>query len=463
MRPHLVHAALFGAFLYAVSGCGGDSESSADDEANSGGTAMASGGATEMAGSQSNSGGMAGSSSGGSSASGATTDSAGSDSGEAGTSSSAAGQSSSGGDSSFAGTASGGDTTGEAGQTAVSGQAGEVGTNAGAGNGGDSGQAGEAGATAGGSTASGACPDAPPEPGSDCTPPWTASDSVGFGGTALVHCSWGDDPRPECRTLAICEDDKWRVTEPDAQACAEPVLSPECPSSIPDNGSDCSDTAVGCRYDDGTRCSCSSCRGGPDAPSCQIIDPPQWHCVPLADGCPNPMAQAGEACDTPDLNCGDSCGSPIRCEDGVWKWLSCQSCCPICASPDTRIETPTGARPIASLKPGDLVYSVDHGAIRPVPLLRVGRTRVSHHHVMRVVLSDGGVLEISPGHPTADGRSFGELLPHSHLDETHTVVSAELVPYEHEATYDILPASSTGTYFAAGALVGSTLFHPSLR
>jgi hypothetical protein len=37
------------------------------------------------------------------------------------------------------------------------------------------------------------------------------------------------------------------------------------------------------------------------------------------------------------------------------------------------------------------------------------------------------------------------------------VMAARLVPYTHEATYDILPGSSTGAYFAAGALVGSTL------
>jgi hypothetical protein len=35
--------------------------------------------------------------------------------------------------------------------------------------------------------------------------------------------------------------------------------------------------------------------------------------------------------------------------------------------------------------------------------------------------------------------------------------TAELVPYAYDAAYDILPASSTGTYSAAGALIGSTL------
>jgi hypothetical protein len=31
------------------------------------------------------------------------------------------------------------------------------------------------------------------------------------------------------------------------------------------------------------------------------------------------------------------------------------------------------------------------------------------------------------------------------------------VPYLHDATYDILPDSSSGAYFASGVLIGSTL------
>jgi len=132
--------------------------------------------------------------------------------------------------------------------------------------------------------------------------------------------------------------------------------------------------------------------------------------------------------------------------------------CPICASPETPIATPDGERSMASLRVGDLVYSVDRNAIVVVPLLEVEHTSVARHRVVRVVLEDGRVLEISPAHPTADGRTFGDLLAGSKLDTAHAVHSAELVPYTYDATFDILPASSTGTYFAAGALIGSTLF-----
>jgi len=112
---------------------------------------------------------------------------------------------------------------------------------------------------------------------------------------------------------------------------------------------------------------------------------------------------------------------------------------------------------------GDLVFSVSDNAVVAVPVLQVGSTQVFDHHVVRLSLSDGSVLEVSPGHPTADGRTFAELEPGSRLDESHSVVSAELVQYRHARTYDILPSSKTGTYFAAGALLGSTLQAKSSR
>jgi hypothetical protein len=131
----------------------------------------------------------------------------------------------------------------------------------------------------------------------------------------------------------------------------------------------------------------------------------------------------------------------------------------VCASPDTMIATPSGERLIADLVVGDLVYSADEGMLHAVPLSAVFHTPVTDHRVVHVVLETGRVLEISPGHPTADGRSFGDLRAGDRLDGT-LVVSAELVPYLHGFTYDILPASDTATYVAGGALIGSTLATP---
>jgi hypothetical protein len=145
-----------------------------------------------------------------------------------------------------------------------------------------------------------------------------------------------------------------------------------------------------------------------------------------------------------------------RCTDPVNGTcpVGCTGC--VCASPDTPISTPRGDRPIAELAAGDLVYSVDHDAIVAVPLVRVQRRAVHDHHVVRVTLASGAVLEISAPHPTADGRTFGDLRAGDVLDHI-PVVAVERIPYQHPFTYDILPASETRAYFAGGALIGTTM------
>jgi hypothetical protein len=128
----------------------------------------------------------------------------------------------------------------------------------------------------------------------------------------------------------------------------------------------------------------------------------------------------------------------------------------VCAAPDTPIATPTGVRAIASLRVGDLVYSLHAGSLQAVPIFSVSRTAVRHHRVRRLRLSNGVVLHISAGHPTADGRPFADLAVGDPLGGLH-ISSIEDVAYLHSHTYDILPASDTGTYVAGGALIGTTL------
>jgi hypothetical protein len=127
-----------------------------------------------------------------------------------------------------------------------------------------------------------------------------------------------------------------------------------------------------------------------------------------------------------------------------------------CADPETPIATPSGDVPIAQLRPGDLVYSIDHGSVAIVRVSRVSSAQVVHHHVRHVVLANGRALDISRGHPTADGRTFADL----EAGDTFFGVDIrgiEDIPYRRSHTFDILPASDTGTYFASGVLVGSTL------
>jgi len=129
-----------------------------------------------------------------------------------------------------------------------------------------------------------------------------------------------------------------------------------------------------------------------------------------------------------------------------------------CAAPNTPIATPLGERPIPELRVGDSVYSVEGGAVVVVPILAVSRQPAgSAHTVTRVTLVGGAVLEVSAGHPTADGRVFGDLQAGDELGGVRVddVVTGAAYPYPF--THDILPDSTSGAYFAAGALIGSTL------
>jgi hypothetical protein len=134
--------------------------------------------------------------------------------------------------------------------------------------------------------------------------------------------------------------------------------------------------------------------------------------------------------------------------------LGCQSC--VCASPDTPVATPDGERPISDLKVGDIVYSRHAGQIAAVPIIEAVHVPAPDHVIVRVTLENGRTIDMSPKHPTADGRTFADLRPGDSL-QGQRIHSLSAEPFRFPETYDILPASDSGTYFAAGALVGSTL------
>ena len=187
--------------------------------------------------------------------------------------------------------------------------------------------------------------------------------------------------------------------------------------------------------------------------------------------CGQPPCSAGSTCDVGELCCGTKCCKTGElCCDVPGPIAMGPSCAPpssdgtcakgclgcVCASPDTPIATPMGERMIADLVAGDLVYTVRGQAVVVAPILRVNKIPAHDHHVVRVTLDSGRVLEISPRHPTAEGRTFADLWPGDRLDGAR-VVEATLIPYAHSFTHDILPDSDTGTYFAGGVLIGSTL------
>jgi hypothetical protein len=132
--------------------------------------------------------------------------------------------------------------------------------------------------------------------------------------------------------------------------------------------------------------------------------------------------------------------------------------CPICLAAGVRIATPFGDIPVENLREGMAVWTTDrHGRRILGTVLRVGYMQAPlGHEVIRLSLADGRSVTASPNHPTADGRTVGALHPGDVFDGS-VVVAARPIGYADGATYDLLPSGPTGTYFANGVLLASTL------
>ena len=132
--------------------------------------------------------------------------------------------------------------------------------------------------------------------------------------------------------------------------------------------------------------------------------------------------------------------------------------CPICLAAATMIATPDGPVRVTELKKGVQVWTVSGDGKRvAAPIVEVGSMAVpAGHQMVHLRLADGRELLASPGHRTADGRALGSLAVGDALDGS-IVRLWELVPYGGSRTYDIKPAGPTGTYWANGILLSSTL------
>jgi hypothetical protein len=264
------------------------------------------------------------------------------------------------------------------------------------------------------------------------------------------------------------------------EGCVDPKdCAPTC--TAPDDPSGCAcysnaDCAVGsnCYGADCESQRLGTCRVAPPDGCFGDIDCPNGqtciggHPAPCGTAIPDAIGTCGvEECSAGD--CPGTSGATCTCSDGVECVAAtgqtgsgqcrgddgtCFAC--KCAAPDTPIATPTGDRPIADLLPGDLVYSVDGDSIRAVPVARINRVSVVRHEVLHVTFDGGRSIDMTPGHPLADGRPLSALRAGDEL-LGGAVVSVVSIPYVHDATYDILPQSTSGAYFASGVLVGSTL------
>ena len=132
--------------------------------------------------------------------------------------------------------------------------------------------------------------------------------------------------------------------------------------------------------------------------------------------------------------------------------------CPICLAASTLIDTPSGQVRVIDIVQGMTVWTASPAGMRvAAKVLEAGSTQVPAGHMMvHLKLADGRELQASPGHRTADSRPLGTLAVGELLDGS-TIVRWELVPYAGDRTYDLLPAGPTGTYWADGILLSSTL------
>jgi hypothetical protein len=133
--------------------------------------------------------------------------------------------------------------------------------------------------------------------------------------------------------------------------------------------------------------------------------------------------------------------------------------CPICLARGTTIATPAGEVAVETLRPGDPVWTVDGRGRRIAGVVvEVGSMPVPPgHQVVKLVLGDGRIVRVSPGHPLPDGRAVGSLRAGDGYDGS-VVLSAERVAYDGGRTFDLLPSGPTGVYWANGIELGSTLF-----
>jgi hypothetical protein len=132
--------------------------------------------------------------------------------------------------------------------------------------------------------------------------------------------------------------------------------------------------------------------------------------------------------------------------------------CPICLTRGTLINTPDGNIPVEQLKTGMIVWTLDKmGHRTAAPIKKTSSTEVpASFQVVKLTLNDGRSVTASPGHPTADMRALEDYCTGDSLDNS-LVSSTEKIDYIDRATYDLLPYGDTGSYWANGILLMSTL------
>jgi sulfatase modifying factor 1 len=181
----------------------------------------------------------------------------------------------------------------------------------------------------------------------------------------------------------------------------------------------------------------------------------------------------GRRCWTGVVEFKEGCGQPNQpdceqdptlpgcgpgCVPGTPGYPYCNNSTTGCLAGGSLIDTPHGLVKVEDLRVGDSVWTTDaSGARSSATVLKTSRVAVSaSHQMVHLLMADGRELWASPGHPTADGQTLGDLKAGEPLDGSY-VTLAERVLYGQAATYDLLPSGATGQYWVNGILLGSTL------
>ena len=132
--------------------------------------------------------------------------------------------------------------------------------------------------------------------------------------------------------------------------------------------------------------------------------------------------------------------------------------CPICLSIGAKIDTPGGPIAVERLRLGDPIWTLDANGRRvPGIVIALGSTPApAGHQVVHLVLADGRAVTASPGHPLFDGRRIGDLGVGDSVDGS-AVVTADMISYSGDETFDLVASGPTGAYFAGGIPLGSTI------
>ena len=202
---------------------------------------------------------------------------------------------------------------------------------------------------------------------------------------------------------------------------------------------------------------------GRTGPRCEFAPCPVNEPVPFKSctGPGDPMCPLG-------TQCIRACGPPVVKEDGVGPHPDyyCEGDaiankprnCPICLSSNTNIATPKGEVNVKEIRIGMQIWSLNKMGKKIVShVIHVSQTPAPvNHRVVHLVLTDKREVWVSSNHPTTSGLPVGALRAGDAYDGVR-VLSTELIPYNDSATYDLLPDSETGLYWANGILLESTL------